>query len=359
MKKKISYIVIIIIFIGILVSGFYYFKIIKPRNDQRDIEQAEIVKSFSEVFDKNDMVTSTTIANQIIEANPDKVRGYITLASVYLQQGLLLSQQEFYANLAYDVVQKILELDPENSDGYRMLALIHEIRMEFDDAFTAYNKAHELSPKDDTILTARGHLYFVMGENEPAKKDYDLALSINPKNSQALTNLALYYMRNNITDERDIEELLTSAIENEKNYAFLAEAYNAQGVFYLVNRWYEDAVVSYESALIYSPDMVPALNGLANAHLGLLKKDFDDKKFDELKDRLQTVVSLTEKINKTDPNFSRGYITKGLVLNKLQAYDAEKSAYKAGLAVVDKDMTLGMLEKEDVRSTFNELISKF
>jgi len=312
--------------------------------------------AFLEAYTENDIAAAITYAQSLQQTNPDDILGFLTLASAYIQKGIIESEEILYANLAYDEIQKALAINPESADAHRMLAQVYELRMEMDEALDAYNRAIIFDPEDYLAIGLRGHLYYLIGDLEKAEVDYKRSLEIEPENSRALTDLATLYL---ITDAPvDVEELLLRAIELETHHADLSRAYNALGVYYMDQGWYTDAIETFQSAVTYDPSMTPALNGIAMSNFYLIERDGIEN-FNSFEKRLTAAFDAVDATLSQDENFSRAYITLGFLFNILSDYESEEQAYRDGLTVVMSDHTLTAAGQEEVQRTLTQLLESF
>ena len=76
----------------------------------------------------------------------------------------------------------------------------------YDQALKDFNDALKLKPKDPTLITYLGVVYYAKGQNDLATKEFNLALEIDPKFGKA------YYQRGMIFENQEkyaqaVEEL--------------------------------------------------------------------------------------------------------------------------------------------------------
>jgi tetratricopeptide (TPR) repeat protein len=67
----------------------------------------------------------------------------------------------------------------------------------YDQALKDFNQALKLKPRDPTLLTYRGVVYYAKGQYEKAMQDYNQALAIDPKFGRA------YYQRGMIYENQE------------------------------------------------------------------------------------------------------------------------------------------------------------
>lgn len=162
----------------------------------------------------------------MIELAPDKALGYYDLGGVYLgmghyedaisalKKGLAIKpDSDGLTNLvaayvylgryeeAADAAKKATDLDPHNHDLWRNLAdAYHQIPGRQADAQAAYRRALEtalaqlnVNPKDTEVLSSIALYYAHLGQAAEAERYIARALALSPKNSYSLFTEALVY----------------------------------------------------------------------------------------------------------------------------------------------------------------------
>jgi Tfp pilus assembly protein PilF len=187
---------------------------------------------------------------------------------------------------------KLIELAPERSIGYRLKGSLFFFKDDDKSALEQLNKALEKDPEDDDALLLRAQVHSALKEPEKAKADVQKALSLNPDSERAIVmrsllaaqekrfaeaiadirlllqadpknellriQLASYY----VADKRPRKaiELLTAVIQdNEKS----SEALRARGDALLSVAKHAEAIADYERALAIDPEDTSVLNNLA------------------------------------------------------------------------------------------------
>jgi len=115
-------------------------------------------------------------------------------------------------------------------------------------AFTDYDKAIKLNPKDALAYNNRGNAYHNKGQFDRAIADYDKAIKLNPKDAIA------YYNRGNAYDEKDQTDRAIADFDkaiklNPKH----ADAYGNRGFSHEKKGARDAAIADYRKAVVLRP----------------------------------------------------------------------------------------------------------
>lgn len=182
---------------------------------------------------------------------------------------------EFYARVgqldrATDEAQALLKDNPNNANAHKILARIFSRQMGDPDqgkidqemlrnATSEWQKVVELDPKDTESLSMLARLYVVSHDNEAAEKTYQQILNVDSSDSDALGGLATLYA--NKGDFPKAIELLKQSVDKNpgdaRSVVTLAE-------FYEQNRDYNNAADTWKEALPLTNDNPKVRRALAN-----------------------------------------------------------------------------------------------
>jgi tetratricopeptide (TPR) repeat protein len=109
--------------------------------------------------------------------------------SSHYQLGMIYKKWKKW-DLAAKKFKKVLALDKKHIKAYEKLALIYVDQKKYDLAASQYFKLSYHHPRYVKAYIFRGWLFELVGNIEGAKKEYQKALTIAPKNTEALRNLA-------------------------------------------------------------------------------------------------------------------------------------------------------------------------
>jgi serine/threonine protein kinase/tetratricopeptide (TPR) repeat protein len=160
---------------------------------------------------------------RVTELEPDNVTGWNNLANVYERMG---RYQE-----SIPVYQKSIDLSP-TSLAYSNLGYVYTVLKQYPQAIQTLEKAVELGPNQEFVAGNLADAYRYSGQKDKANATYDKAialafrdLQVNPQNTDALGDLALYYAKKGETaravefiqraraiDKKDVELMFSQAV---------------------------------------------------------------------------------------------------------------------------------------------------
>ena len=129
----------------------------------------------------------------MIELEPENSFGYLNVGVVYFQQG------KYEECLPY--FQKSLQIQPDDTT-YRDLGTAYFYLKRYNDSVPMFEKAVKMNPNVERLTGNLGDAYRWSGQREKANATYDKAialalkeLAVNPRDSDAMGSLALYYAK--------------------------------------------------------------------------------------------------------------------------------------------------------------------
>tara|TARA_B100000214_G_C23957574_1_gene623641 strand:+ start:914 stop:2092 length:1179 start_codon:yes stop_codon:yes gene_type:complete len=120
-----------------------------------------------------------------------------------------------YFEEALKKVNNLLKIKPNNADLHNNKGIILRALKKYNDALKCYKDAIIIDKNNPVYFNNRGNLYWDMGEEELADKDYNKSLDINPKYYDALINLIKLRQYQELHEEA--ENLCLKALEINKN----------------------------------------------------------------------------------------------------------------------------------------------
>jgi eukaryotic-like serine/threonine-protein kinase len=137
---------------------------------------------------------------RVTELDPENVRGWDNLGNAYSR---LAKYDE--SIVAY---QKALQLDPSYWSAYSNLGNSYFLTKRYPEAVQAFEKAIELGPNQELAFGNLADAYRASGQKDKAMATYDKAialafkdLQVNPQNTGAMEDLALYYAKKGDTKQ--------------------------------------------------------------------------------------------------------------------------------------------------------------
>jgi tetratricopeptide (TPR) repeat protein/TolB-like protein len=130
---------------------------------------------------------------RVTELDPENVRGWDNLGNALQRLGR--------AEESLPAYQKSIELEPTWS-AYSNLGNTYFMLRRYNDAIQAFEKATQLGPNQELAMGNLADAYRASGQKDKAMATYDKAialafqdLQVNPQNTGAMADLALYYVK--------------------------------------------------------------------------------------------------------------------------------------------------------------------
>jgi serine/threonine protein kinase/tetratricopeptide (TPR) repeat protein len=129
----------------------------------------------------------------VIELEPQNSFGYLNVGVIYFQQG------KYEESIPY--FQKSLQIQPDDKT-YSDLGTAYFYLKRYNDSVPMFEKAVQISPNVEAFTGNLADAYRWSGQREKANATYDKAialaykeLAVNPRNSDTMGSLALYYAK--------------------------------------------------------------------------------------------------------------------------------------------------------------------
>jgi tetratricopeptide (TPR) repeat protein len=181
---------------------------------------------------------------------------------------------------------------------YNNRGLVYGDSGQFKQAISDYNKAIELDPKLSEAYTNRGNAYVRLGQLNQAISDCNKAIELNPKLAQAYSNRGAIYVT--LGQHTQAISDCTKAIElNPK----LSEAYNNRGFAYYNLGRLPQAISDYTKVIELDPKYAKAYYNRGFAYGNL--------------DQLSQAISDYTKAIKLDLKYATAYCNRGFAYYKL------------------------------------------
>lgn len=136
---------------------------------------------------------SLTALRHVIELEPQNSFGYLNVGAVYFQQG------KYEESIPY--FQKSLQIQPDDKT-YSDLGTAYFYLKRYSDSVPMFEKAVQMNPNAEEFTGNLADAYRWSGQREKANATYDKAialalkeLAVNPRNSDTMGSLALYYAK--------------------------------------------------------------------------------------------------------------------------------------------------------------------
>ena len=162
-----------------------------------------------------------------VELDPNNSKARVSLGDLYWVDGS--RHKESYAK-AEEQARAVIERDPSNPEGYRLLATVQFAQKQMDDAIVSFNKVLQLKPDDAPAHVNRGVLYATLKKDAEAESDFRSAIRSDPKYNESYANLARFYQYHQ-QPEKAIEVLqlgIKNNPDSAANYLRLAGLLQSQ-----------------------------------------------------------------------------------------------------------------------------------
>ncbi|HLA83429.1 MAG TPA: tetratricopeptide repeat protein [Thermoguttaceae bacterium] len=205
-----------------------------------------------------------------------------------------------HAELAAADFARVLELDPENVETYEEQAQVLIALRRFDQALVSVDKASELAPGSVMPLAIRSQIHAEMGNLEAAMHDLKQALALRPGNTYLLLLRADVYKKMNdldaalddvtrvlrqnpdlpqarnlrwsvLLDQRKLGQVISEMEEQLERTPGDQDTLIQVAMLYTAQKQPKKAVEIYSKVLAGDADNLEALQGRANALLGVGK----------------------------------------------------------------------------------------
>lgn len=308
----------------------------KPEIEKSDKCLLEYAKS---VFENSDLQKAEEIVDNILQNNPENEDGEILKGKILFQKNETEKAKEIFNKYGSHT---------ENPEilNFKGLFLLDEL--DYVEAIKAFSKASSLDKKNSIYKFNLGNAYFLNGWIEEAETAYKNAICLEPQNQDYRYSLAyLYYEQGDFAKaQNEIESILSNNnkhaganvikalllyrnknyIEAEKRLSFNLNNGNADSFtlsslakIELELGKYEAAKKHLQSALDYEPDNLDYKCGLAKLYL----KDGNPPK----------AMALTKEIIEQNVNYIEGYILGAEAAFSSGDYNEAKNFAQAALSI--------------------------
>ncbi len=174
---------------------------------QIDKKNSWYVLTYSDILQKNKkFIESAEVLEKAVDADPSKTEYYYEWASAFL-----FAERPADALKVYDKLESKIGVNPE---VIMQKSRIYQRLNKNDKAIEELNKLIELDPKDSQAYGMKAEIYQAMGKKDLALETYNKILLIDPENPYIHLSLADFY-RNNGEKEKSIDELKKAFLNKE------------------------------------------------------------------------------------------------------------------------------------------------
>ncbi len=256
---------------------------------------------------------------QAIDNDPDSEYLRVGLAELYVGVGRIRD--------AVEVVQEIIQRDPNNLEARKLLGRIYlrslgdmnagtQSQSMLKLAIEQFEQIVRIEPGNIEDRLLLGRLYRLNNDNLKAEEEFKTAVRLKPDSEEAVTTLA--YLYNEEGNPQRAADVLASVPEASRT----AKLYSALGFTYEQQKNYKKAVAAYRKAVEQDRDNLDALRGLAQ---NLLNDGQTDAALEQYK-----------LIAEADPQDAQAYLRMADIFRRKGKYDkALENLNKAETLVQD------------------------
>lgn len=271
MKKKVIYIIVLVLFVS--ASGFI---ILKYKNDEKRNE-AKIYELLPRQGELAQYAEWPVIQNNAglllkkIKENPNDLKSKIRLTALYLQEARATGRYQYYDVAAMKLVKDILKKDPNNFEALTFKTLIFLSQHHFADGMAVAGQLRNSYPYDAFVRGMLVDANVEMGNYDSAVANSERMVSLRP---DLRSYSRISYLREIYGDNAGAIDAMKMAVEagaagdesTEWTRIQLAKLYEHTGQI-------KYAEMHYTIALNERPDYPYALAGLAR--IAASEKDYD------------------------------------------------------------------------------------
>ena len=174
------------------------------------------------------------------------------------------NHQENNLDVAENLYNKIIRIDPDHLDSLNNLGLLFHLRQEHIKAVNFFEKVIELNPNYITALSNLGVVLLAMGEHQKAINYFSKAIEIKPDHAESLNNLGAVY--NKIDDYEKAITYYNKVLKIDPNNA---DTLNNIGLAYKKKGEDQKAINSFKKAIEINPSLKQTHNTLGTIWFAL------------------------------------------------------------------------------------------
>jgi len=154
-----------------------------------------------------------------------------------------------------------------------MLAILLEIKKDYNSALEAVQKGLSYYPKDANLLFEKGVILDKIGKKKECLETMRQVLKIDPKNADALNYIGYTYAEQGIRLDEAME-LIKKALSIKPNSGYIVDS---MGWIYYQKKLYKKAIIYLEKAVRLTPNDPTIMEHLGDAYekQGFYKKALD------------------------------------------------------------------------------------
>ncbi len=256
-------------------------------------------------------------------------RGSPAAYELYLKALGLMQRYDKPGNLdqAVTALNDAVETDRKFALGYSSLGEAYRLKNQVDpnprwieQASAMLERAVQLDDRSPAPYVSLGRLHSSLAKHDLALQEFQKALAINPRDSEAIKGMAGAYVR--MGRIQDAEDSYKRAIALKPGYW---DGYNSLGFFYYNQKRYADAIKQFERVIQLTPD-----NAAAHSSLGGQFQNVGD--YQKAEEEFKKSIALA-------PSYE-AYANLGSLYEMQKRYAESAEMTKKALQINDNDFRL-------------------
>ena len=328
----------------VIITGaiLIYENSINNNTSQGDLNNNQVVRGVISDFRENKFDDAIVDIDKFLLDNPNDIELLLLKADNLLAKGSAQFAEKEFALKAQIILNKVLQLDPENVKAYRLMGYSYEIQNMFNEALINYDKSLDIEELSDTY-NWKGHTYDLMGEILKAEEFYKKAIELDDNNQMALRNLSRVYLR--LDKKKEARKILERLIEMPvDNISAVAGDYHSLGTIEFDENNKDKAKRLFEKALEIDSSFM-----LARVELAKFKVLFEEK-------REEAILELN-KISQDFPKQVFPLEWLGFAYLENDEFDKAIEELNKAKELVSSDITLMGEQRILIRSRLNYYLS--
>jgi tetratricopeptide (TPR) repeat protein len=191
------------------------------------------------LFNPPQVTEAASLAEYVLQQNPNHIEGHILKASVLLAQGG--SREQVLAEL-----NRALEIDPQRIDSYVSLARLYIKEGMLPEAEATFRKALGVNNGSSLAHSEFGQFLAQLKRTDEAEAELRRAVEVDPSNRSPRLLLAGFYVAQGQNDraEKEYQALAALTPDRPEGRALLADFYAATNRLDLAQKVYQDLLVA-------------------------------------------------------------------------------------------------------------------
>lgn len=165
----------------------------KPTKNLQAYEAYLQGRAYYTRYTTKDNDESIVLFREALRRDPSFAQAYAGLGDALAQKAFKQGMNESLLDSAIAMSRRAIALDKDLSEGYKALGLAYHYRGWYDQALQEYHKAVQCNPNNDMAINNIGAIHQEQGNVVEAIRWARRALSINPRHTWSMVNLARMY----------------------------------------------------------------------------------------------------------------------------------------------------------------------